>query len=86
MKWHVRWRSTSLCSSLKRIRTATVDYFAAVGGGLNLVPQGPARDALAEDYAKMLEEEVMVGDALPFENLMVACDEVVARVNAAAVP
>lgn len=62
----------------------TVDYFAAVGGALHLVPEGTARDALAADYASMLEDQVMVGNALPFEDLMQACAEVTARANAAA--
>jgi hypothetical protein len=35
------------------------------------------------DYARMLEDQVMVGDALPFEDLMAACAEVAARANAA---
>ena len=62
----------------------TVDYFAAVAGALHVVPDGAARDALAADYARMLEDQVMVGDALPFEDLMQACAEVAARANATA--
>lgn len=62
----------------------TVDYFAAVAGALHVVPEGAAREALAADYASMLEDQVMVGDALPFEDLMQACAEVATRANAAA--
>ena len=62
-----------------------VDYFAAVTGSLRVVPEGAAREALAADYASMQEDQVMVGDALPFEALMVACEEVASRANAAAV-
>jgi hypothetical protein len=51
---------------------------------LQIVPQGAAREALASDYAKMLEDEVMVGNALPFDELMRACAEVAARANAVA--
>lgn len=40
--------------------------------------------ALVADYAKMLEDEVMVGDALPFDERMQACAQVQARANAAA--
>jgi hypothetical protein len=50
----------------------TVDYFAAIAGSLQVVPEGAAREALAADYAGMLENQVMVGDALPFEDLMAA--------------
>ncbi|ANH67733.1 nucleotidyl transferase AbiEii/AbiGii toxin family protein [Mitsuaria sp. 7] len=62
----------------------TIDYFAAVGGALHLVPENAARDALAADYASMLEEQIMVGNALPFEDLMRTCADVAARANAAA--
>lgn len=64
----------------------TVDYFAAVAGSLQVVPEGAAREALAADYASMLEDQVMVGDALPFEDLMAACAEVASRANTAAKP
>jgi hypothetical protein len=60
-----------------------IDYFPTVGGGLQIVPEGAARDALAADYANMLTDEVMVGDALPFDQLMKACAEVNARANSA---
>ena len=63
-----------------------VDYLAAVAGSLQLVPERTAREALAADYASMLEDQVMVGDALPFEDLMMACEEVASRANAAAGP
>ena len=61
-----------------------IDYFPTVAGGLQIVPEGAARDALAADYANMLTDEVMVGDALPFDQLMKACAEVAARANATA--
>lgn len=63
-----------------------VDYLAAVAGSLQLVPEGAAHEALAADYASMLEDQVMVGDALPFQDLMAACEEVASRANAAAGP
>jgi Nucleotidyl transferase AbiEii toxin, Type IV TA system len=64
---------------------AVIDYAAATQGYLRIVPEGQARKALAEDYAAMLADEVMVGDALSFDQLMQACTEVAARVNKAAV-
>jgi len=57
-----------------------------LAGSLQLVPQGAAREALAADYDGMLEDQVMVGDALPFQDLMAACEEVASRANAAAGP
>lgn len=42
--------------------------------------------ALVADYAKRLEDDVMAGDALPFDQLMQACAQVQARANAAARP
>ena len=63
-----------------------VDYLAAVAGSLQLVPEGSAREALAADYAGMRDDQVMVGDALPLEDVMAACEEVASRANAAAGP
>lgn len=62
----------------------TVDYAAAVTGSLQLVPEDAAREALAEDYSRMLEDQLMVGDALPFDRLMQTCSELTALANAAA--
>jgi hypothetical protein len=70
--------------SEKAADNKTINYTFAVLGALRIVPEGAARDALAADYAKMLEDEVMVGDALPFDQLMQACAQIQARANAAA--
>lgn len=61
-----------------------IDYFPAASGGLQIVPEGAAREALAADYANMLADQLMVGNALPFDELMHACAEVAARANATA--
>lgn len=58
-----------------------INYLAAVNGGLNIVPQGKARDALAEDYAAMLHDNVMVGNALPFDELILVCTTLEAGLN-----
>lgn len=58
-----------------------IDYFSAVGGNLQIVPHDAARAALAADYAKMLEDQIMVGDALPFDELMKACAELAEQAN-----
>ena len=61
-----------------------IDYLPAATGGLQIVPEGAAREALAADYANMLADQIMVGNALPFDELMQACAEVAARANATA--
>lgn len=60
---------------------AVIDYTAATHGHLRIVPEGGAREALAEDYAAMLADDVMIGNALSFDQLMQACAEVAAQVN-----
>ena len=66
----------------KDTKGAVIDYFPAAAGKLQIVPEGAARDALAIDDANMLADEVMVGDALPFDQLMDACAEIAAKANA----
>lgn len=61
-----------------------IDYRAAVAGSLQIVPEGAAREALAADYCSMVEDQVLLGDALAFGDLMAACAEVATRANAAA--
>lgn len=67
--------------SEKNVAGEIIDYFAATNGQLKLVPEGAARDALADDYKNMVADEVMVGNALPFDALMQACAEIEARAN-----
>jgi len=62
-----------------------IDYAAATIGRLNIVPEGGVRAALAKDYAAMLADEVMVGDALSFDELLEVCADLEAKVNGAAV-
>jgi AAA domain len=56
---------------------------SAASGCLRIVPTGEARKALASDYAAMLADEVMLGEALPFDRLMQACAEVETKINKA---
>ena len=58
-----------------------IDYMPAVTGQLKIVPVGAARTALAEDYANMLEDQVMLGYALTFDQLMQACSEIETQAN-----
>ena len=62
-----------------------IDYLAAVTGNLRIVPVGLARQVLAQDYALMLADQVMIGGALPFDDLMQACTEIEAAANQAAI-
>jgi hypothetical protein len=61
-----------------------LNYALAAAGHLKIVPEGKAREALALDYANMLADAVMVGDALPFDQLMQACGDVEKQLNEAA--
>ncbi|MDB5824416.1 MAG: hypothetical protein JWR21_3120 [Herminiimonas sp.] len=61
-----------------------IDYSAAASGHLKIVPAGEARAALADDYAKMRADEVMLGEALDFDQLMHACGELQSMANKAA--
>lgn len=69
----------------KDINEQVIDYVAAANGHLKIVPEGDAKAALAMDYAAMLADEVMVGNALSFDELMQACVNLEANVNRAAV-
>jgi hypothetical protein len=62
-----------------------IDYMAATTGHLKIVPDGEAKAALVKDYAAMLADEVMVGDALSFDNLLEACVDLEAKANKAVV-
>ena len=61
-----------------------IDYMPATTGHLKIVPEGEARTALAKDYAAMLADEVMVGNAASFDELLAACADLEVKVNNAA--
>ncbi len=60
-----------------------IDYYAAVGGGLRLVADGEAYDALAADYAAMVDAGYLEGDTEPFSDLMARCQALQDRINLA---
>jgi hypothetical protein len=60
-----------------------IDYAVAVSGGLRLVPAGDALKALEEDYARMVEDGLLLEDAEPFETLMARCADIAERANRA---
>ena len=58
-----------------------IDYHGAVGGGLQLIPSGTARDVLADDYARMLADGMLLDVDEPFERLMEHCAGIEVRAN-----
>ena len=58
-----------------------IDYEAAVSGGLQLVPSGNARAVLADDYAKMLADGMLLDEDEPFNALMERCAAIETRAN-----
>ena len=61
-----------------------IDYEAAVSGDLQLVPVGAAYAVLADDYARMLADGMLLDDTERFDALMERCAAIEARANAAA--
>lgn len=59
-----------------------IDYATAVNGGLQLVPDGKARDLLATDYRKMLDDGLLPTGAESFEEIMDRCRDIQGRANA----
>ena len=58
-----------------------VDYEAAVSGGLQLVPDGPAYQVLADDYGRMLADGMLLDDEERFGDLMERCADIQRRAN-----
>ena len=58
-----------------------IDYVTAVSGGLQLVPGGSARDALSEDYERMVADGMLLEDGEPFDELIERCADIETRAN-----
>ncbi|MBL8291152.1 MAG: nucleotidyl transferase AbiEii/AbiGii toxin family protein [Bryobacterales bacterium] len=58
-----------------------VDYVAAVSEGLRLVPGPDALTDLSFDYARMLDDGLLMSDAEPFGVLLEQCRDLEARAN-----
>ena len=58
-----------------------IDYGATDSVGLQLVPAGPARDGLADDYNRMLADGMLLDDGEPFEQIIEPCAWIEARAN-----
>ncbi len=59
-----------------------IDYDAAIAGGLRLVPEGAARDLLAEDYRRMIEDGLLLDEAESFDVLLQRCRDIEQQANA----
>lgn len=68
----------------KAVDGSLIDYAEAVGGRLRLVPDGAARGTLAQDYARMVEDGLLLDAAEPFGALMERCRELQDGANARA--
>jgi len=63
---------------------ALIDYDEAVTGGLLLVPEGRSADALAIDYAAMIDDGLMFEEPPSFAALLESCRSIQGRANATA--
>ena len=62
---------------------AFIDYAECLRGRLKLVPADAAYEVLAEDYAKMVEDGILLQNAQDFRTLMDECAEIERRINQA---
>ncbi|MFB2604755.1 nucleotidyl transferase AbiEii/AbiGii toxin family protein, partial [Rhizobium phaseoli] len=58
-----------------------IDYAAAVNGNLVLTPSGEGLRALGEDYVRMVDDGLLLGDSEPFEHLIERCTQIQAHAN-----
>lgn len=65
----------------KDVDGGKVDYFQATSGDLRLIPLGPSLDALAEDYAAMLEDGLLAFEQPTFETVMASCAAIQDEIN-----
>lgn len=62
---------------------AYIDYAVAVGGGLQLVPEGDRLTLLAGDYERMVADGLLFSTPPPFSLLIALCQDIQDRANAA---
>ena len=58
-----------------------IDYHAAVGGRIQIVPEGGALAALDKDYAAMLEDGLLSTHQPRFADIMAACSDLQSLIN-----
>jgi hypothetical protein len=81
---HAVARHKTMFFAEKAADRSQIEYAAAVSGGLQLVPVGDGAKTLAEDYARMVDDGLLLEEAEPFETLMERCADIAARANNAA--
>lgn len=67
----------------KNIDGTVIPYDEAIGGGLQLVPDGEALEHLRQDYDDMVANGLLEGAPMPFDALMAHCAELAEKCNAA---
>jgi hypothetical protein len=65
----------------KNTHGEVIDYHAAVGGALQLVPNDDALAKLAVDYQHMVDDGLFLDDAEPFDTLLERCRAIQRKVN-----
>ena len=58
-----------------------INYQEAVTGGLQLVPTGGALGLLADDYVRMVQSGMLLGDEETFDEILGRCEDIAARAN-----
>ena len=58
-----------------------IDYARAVGGDLRLVPEGAKLAELREDYSRMVDSGLLLGEEEPFETVLDRCGKIADRAN-----
>jgi hypothetical protein len=65
----------------KNIDGKKIDYMATVSGKLCLVPEGNSYESLENDYAKMIEDGVLINTGISFKELMKVCIQAQHQIN-----
>jgi len=60
---------------------AAINYEAAVSGSLQLVPDGKALESLSIDYARMVDDGLLLDEAESFDELLERCRDLQQRAN-----
>jgi hypothetical protein len=65
----------------KNIHGEVIDYHAAIGGALQLIPNDGALTKLAVDYRHMVDDGLFLDDAEPFDTLLERCRAIQQKAN-----
>ncbi len=66
----------------KDTEKAWIDYAAAVGGCIQLVPEGGALESLEQDYLAMLDDGLLASGELSFAEIIGICTDLQKQINA----